>query len=59
MYTQWIEAISSRLAPGERETWLDSPFHPALDEEKLRELLDFSDWVQAYLSRCTGERGID
>lgn len=59
MHRQRIEAGSSRLASGKRETWLDFHFHPAVDEEKLKELRDFSDWVQAYIAKCTGERGID
>jgi hypothetical protein len=50
---------SSRLPPGERETWLDFHFYPAVDDENLKELRDFSAWVQAYITACTDEKGID
>ena len=33
---------SARVAPGERETWLDFDFRPALDEPELQQLQSFS-----------------
>jgi hypothetical protein len=49
---------SARLSPGARETWLEFRFHPALDADKLKELRDFSAWVQAQITGCTGQNGI-
>ena len=53
-----IQGSSARLAPGARETWLDFRFHPALDDNKLKELRDFSARIQAEIAACTGEKGI-
>lgn len=53
-----IEKSSARLGPGARETWIDFHFHPALPEEKLQELRDFSAGIQAEIAASTGEKGI-
>ena len=53
-----ISEDPARLPPGQRETWLDFRFHPALDADKLKELRTFSDWVQSHIAACTGGKGI-
>ena len=53
-----ISQSSARLPPGERETWLDFQFYPAVDADKLCELRQFSDWVQTHIHSATAESGI-
>lgn len=54
-----IAESASRLAPGERETWLDFEFHPAIDDARLQQIRNFSAELQTYIDAWTGERGID
>ena len=53
-----IAASSSRLAPGARETWLDFQFYPALDSDQLKELRDFSGWLETRIAGAIGDQGI-
>jgi hypothetical protein len=46
-----IAACSAPLAPGERETWLDFRFYPALEPDRLQRLRDFSAWVEERVAR--------
>jgi hypothetical protein len=45
-YSGRIAQDSSRLRPGERETWLDFQFHPAIDADALTELRNTSSELQ-------------
>ncbi len=54
-----IAGDSARLGPGAREMWLDFWFYPGIEAEKLKEVRDFSDRVQAYLDASTGAKGIN
>lgn len=38
-----VDSSSSELKPGERETWLDFEFHPAVQDSELRRLHEMSD----------------
>ena len=53
-----INASSARLAPGARETWLDFRFRPAVAEEKLGEIREYSHWVQSQIDAATGAKKI-
>jgi hypothetical protein len=44
-----ISGSSARLGPGDRETWLDFRFSPAIAEEKLGEIREYSHWVQSQI----------
>ena len=53
-----IAQSAARLGPGARETWVDFHFHPALPEENLQELRDFSERIRAEIAAGSGEKGI-
>jgi hypothetical protein len=58
-HRQRIAQSSAHLRPGDRETWLDFEFRPALDEPGLQQIRQFSDETRAHIDEWTGERGID
>jgi hypothetical protein len=53
-----IAASASSLAPGERETWIDFLFHPAVDPDRLAELHDAAAGLDAIVATATRD-GID
>jgi hypothetical protein len=53
-----ITASSARLAPGARETWLDFSFRPAVADEKLGEIREYSHWVQSQIDAAIGAKKI-
>jgi hypothetical protein len=51
-HLQLISEGSAPLAPGARETWLDFYFYPALPEEKLHALREFSAWLHQQMTNA-------
>lgn len=50
-----IAVSAGKLRPGERETWLDFHFHPALPEDELAALRAVSHATQARIDAATAE----
>jgi hypothetical protein len=48
-----IAASASPLAPGARETWIDFRFHPAVEPDRLAELHDLAEELEAMVSAAT------
>jgi hypothetical protein len=54
-----IAESSSPLPPGQRETYLEFRFHPALEENKLNEIREFSAATQARIDAHINQNSID
>lgn len=51
LHCQRIAASNATLPPGQRETWLDFQFHPALSPDKLQEITNFSASLEARIAK--------